>query len=146
MDIAVELVDLKLMHPQLLWDDIMAAFIAVTGDEAMESPISFQLTIQDVPGFGSGNLQLSIETEGILPAHVLKLKRTFEPSRLVELAAIAVAGIGIYHAGGHEIRNLAFRGSSADYLVDQEQLLLEIAGRSRRSDFNSAWHQRWDRL
>ena len=34
----------------------------------------------------------------------------------------------------------------ADYLVDDELHLLEVAGRSRGSDLNSAWKQRWGRL
>jgi hypothetical protein len=31
-------------------------------------------------------------------------------------------------------------------LVDDESHLLEIAGRSRRSDLESAWRQKWQRL
>jgi hypothetical protein len=72
--------------------------------------------------------------------------RTYEPFRLVELAAIAIAGLGLYHAGGHEIRDIALRGSGADYLVDEFNHPLEIAGRSRRTDFDVAWGQRWRRL
>jgi hypothetical protein len=79
-------------------------------------------------------------------AHVVRLRRTYEPSRLVELAGIAIAGLGLYHAGAHEIRDIALRGSVADYIVDEANHLLEIAGRSRRSDFSAAWQQRWQRL
>ena len=75
-----------------------------------------------------------------------QVRRTYEPSRLVELAAIAIAGLGLHHAGGHEIVDVAVRGSAADYLVDQAQQHLEIAGRSRRSDFDTAWRQKWQRL
>jgi hypothetical protein len=64
----------------------------------------------------------------------------------VELAAIAIAGLALFAAGGHQIRDIALRGSSADYLVDAESYLLEVAGRSRRSDLDAAWQTRWRRL
>jgi hypothetical protein len=44
-----------------------------------------------------------------------------------QLSAIAIAGFALYHGGGHEIRDIAVRGSTADYLVDEENHLLEIA-------------------
>ena len=75
-----------------------------------------------------------------------QLQRTYEAPRLVELAAIAIAGLGLYYGGGHEMRDVALRGSGADYLVDEAHHLLEVAGRSRRSDFGAAWQQRWQRL
>jgi hypothetical protein len=78
--------------------------------------------------------------------HVSRLRRTYEASRIVELAAIAIAGLGLYHGGGHEIRDVALRGSAADYLVDETNHVMEVAGRSRRSDLNAAWNARWQRL
>jgi hypothetical protein len=42
--------------------------------------------------------------------------------------------------------DVAVRGSGADSLVDAGRYLLEIAGRSRRSDFEAAWQQRLQRL
>jgi hypothetical protein len=51
--------------------------------------------------------------------HVHRLQRTYEVSRLVELAAIAIAGLGLYYGGGHEMRDVALRGSGADYLVNE---------------------------
>ena len=75
-----------------------------------------------------------------------KVRRTYESHRLIELAAIAIAGLGLFAAGGHQIRDVALRGSSADYLVDEENYLLEVSGRSRRSDFQAAWDARWNRL
>jgi hypothetical protein len=42
--------------------------------------------------------------------------------------------------------DIALRGTSADYLVDAASHHLEIAGRTRRSDFGTAWEQRRDRL
>jgi hypothetical protein len=62
------------------------------------------------------------------------------------LAAIAITALALYHGGGHEIVDLAIRGSGADYLVDYNRQLLEIAGRSRRSDAEAAWQERLDRL
>jgi hypothetical protein len=62
------------------------------------------------------------------------------------LAAIAIAGLGLYYGGRHEIRDVALRGSAADYLVDDANHFLEVAGRSRRSDLAIAWQQRWHRL
>jgi hypothetical protein len=146
MDISVRLIDLAMMHPRLLWADIGAAALAVLDDAGAQAPFPFQLAIRDVPGFGSGTLRMAIGPDEIPPAHVARLRRTHDPSRLVELAGIAIAGLGLYHAGGHEIRDVALRGSAADYLVDEANHLLEIAGRSRRSDFGAAWQQRWRRL
>jgi hypothetical protein len=74
------------------------------------------------------------------------VRRTYELSRRVELAAIALTGLALYHGGGHEIVDVAVRGSGADYLVDPAQHLLEIAGRSRQADFEVAWQQRLQRL
>jgi hypothetical protein len=65
---------------------------------------------------------------------------------LVELAAIAIAGLGLYYGGGHAMQDIALRGSGADYLIDESNHLLEVAGRSRRRDVGVAWQQRWQRL
>src|SRR4029077_12255406 len=83
---------------------------------------------------------------GVSADHVARLLRTYELSRLIELAGIGIAGLGLYGAGRHEIRDVALRGSAADYIVDEANHLLEVAGRSRRSDFATAWEQRWRRL
>jgi hypothetical protein len=146
MDVSVRLTDLTVMHPRLLWDEISAALLAVLNDGATQGPFPFELAVQDVPGFGGGVLRMALSDHGIPATHVARLRRTHEPGRLVELAGIAIAGVGLYHAGGHEIRDVALRGSAADYLVDEANHLLEIAGRSRRSDFGAAWQQRWQRL
>jgi hypothetical protein len=54
---------------------------------------------------------------------------------------------GVLHvAGGHEIVDVALRGSSADYLLGESGWTLEIAGRSRRNDFSTAWEQKMQRL
>jgi hypothetical protein len=93
MDIAVHLLDLTAMHPRLLWADIVAATVAVLSETHPHSPFPFVLIVQDLPGFGSAELQLAIDPFGIAPDHVNRLRRTYPSSRLVELAAIAIAGL-----------------------------------------------------
>ena len=91
-------------------------------------------------------LSLAIESGPIRKAELNRVRQTYEPARLIEFAAIAIAGLAMYHAGGHQIVNVAWRGSGADYLVDQEKYPLEIAGRSRLNDLESAWKEKWGRL
>lgn len=146
MDVAVRLVELSAMHPRLLWDTIVTATVAVFAELQNAPPFQFTLAVQDVPGFGSEDVQFVLDAAGVPDDLVTRVRRTYEPSRLVELAAIAIAGLGLHYAGGHEIMDLAVRGSAADYLVDQSQHHLEIAGRSRRQDFEGAWQQKWQRL
>ena len=134
------------MHPCLVWGDIAAATVAVVDDRGFPWPCRFPLHIENVPDFGSGTLVLEISRAGIPGEHVRKIRHTLEPHRLVELAAVAIAGLGLFAAGGRQIRDVALRGTSADYLVDGDNYLLEVAGRSRRSDFESAWEVRWSRL
>lgn len=137
--------DLTLCHPDLQWDDIAPAAAAVLSERRDDRVIGFSLDTMNLPLFTGSRLQLQIEltTPDIV---IERIRRTFESSRLIELAAIAVTGLAIYHAGGHELRDVAYRGSSADYLVDDSHTLLEIAGRSRRSDLEAAWQMRHQRL
>ncbi len=111
--------------PELEWREIAAATVEDCG---LEAPFQFQLDLIDVPGFGSESLRLLIDRRGIPAKHVARVRRTYEPSRRVESAAIALAGLGLYHGGGHEIVDVVLRGSGADYLVDASQHLLEVAG------------------
>lgn len=145
MSIVARLSDLAVMHPRLLWDDIGAAAAAILGARG-RPPYLIEIAVRDVPGFAANSLRLAIDSADVDAAQVRAVQRTYEPSRLVELAGIAIAGLALYYAGGHEIRDVALRGSTADYLVDDGHYLLEIAGRSRRSDLNPAWQQRWKRL
>jgi hypothetical protein len=145
MDVTVRLTDLTKMHAQLLWDEFVTATVAVLSQQHT-SPFRFELRVTDVPGFDDDTLVLTIRPPSLTAKVLEQLQRTYEPARLIESAAIALAGLGLYHAGRHEIRNVAFRGSGADYLVDDDEHLLEIAGRSRSSDLQAAWDQRWDRL
>ena len=115
-------------------------------DERGSASFQFTLEVQDVLSYGSGQVDLQIVKGGVASRHIDKVKRTYEAHRLIELAAIAVAGLGLFAAGGHQIWDVALRGSSADYLVDEENYLQEVSGRSRRSDFQIAWDSRWNRL
>lgn len=100
------------------------------------------LTIDGVPGFESDRLELSMDPTGVSAVTVEQARRTFELSRQVEFAAIAVAGLGLHVAGGHEMIDVTPRGSGADGLEDAARHFLEIARRSRRRDLETAWTQK----
>lgn len=144
--VRLRLSDLPDMHPCLLWDDILAAAAAVMTRRESEDAYRLSLQMEDVPGWGSSAIDLEILLTGVEQANVAKVQRTYEANRLVELAAIAMAGLALFHAGGHQIRDVSLRGSAADYLVDLDGHVLEVAGRSRRRDFDAAWTERWQRL
>ena len=146
MNVSAHLDDLTIMHPQLLWDDFRAATVAVLVDNGAKPPFEFELAVQEVPGFADNTLWMTIDAKTYAEPYLTRLRRTYEPARLVEFAAIAIAGLGLYYARGHLIHDLALRGSGADYLVDEGSSLLEVAGRSRRRDFQSAWQQKWQKL
>jgi hypothetical protein len=146
MDVALPLVDLAAMHPLLLWDTLIPATAAVFADTHAGPPGAFALTVTDVPGFGSGELRRLVDPSGVSEDRSRRVRRTYEPSRLIELAAITIAAAGLHCTGGHEILDVAVRGSAADYLVDEARHHLEIAGRSRRLDFAAAWQHKWQRL
>jgi hypothetical protein len=146
MAVAVQLVGLSWMHPLLLWEPIIPATVAVFRQRGMEPPFGFLLAVEDVPGFGTDALELVIDPIGVSVDVVERLQRTFEPSRQIEMAAIAVAAIGLHVAGAHQLIDVSPRGSAADYLVDAARHHLEIAGRSRRRDLDAAWEQKQPRL
>lgn len=146
MKVSVNLGELPLAHPHLLWRDIRLAAIAVLAENGKKSPFRFDLVVREVAGFDDDLLQMAVESGRTRNADLARLRRTYEPARLVEFAAIAIAGLGLYYAGGHQIQDLAWRGSGADYLVDGERHPLEIAGRSRREDLQIAWQAKWRRL
>jgi hypothetical protein len=62
------------------------------------------------------------------------------------MSAIAVAGIAVSQVLWRQIVDIALRGTGADYLIGLEMELLEVAGRSHKADFSSAWNERVDRL
>jgi hypothetical protein len=146
MEVASHLVELSTVHPRLLWDDIVAAAVAVLEQNTAPPPFRLELTIEDLPTYDDETLLLTILPDGVSPAHVTRLRRTYETSRLVEMAAIAVAGLAIFHAAHLEIRDIALHGSRADYLVGKGGHLLEVGGRSRRGDFGTAWREKWEHL
>jgi hypothetical protein len=146
MDVSTRLLDLPTMHLELLWESILAATVAVLEQSGAEQPFALALTVEDVPGFGSDECRLLMDASGVSAKHTAQIRRTYEPARLVELAAIAIAGLALHHAGGHEIVDVAVRGSAADYLVDEARHHLEIGGSSRRKDFDAAWRQKWQSL
>lgn len=96
MDVPVRLSDLGAMHPRLLWDEIAAATAAVLGLSPRGSPSLLIVELRDVPGFGSERLTLAIDAAGIVGSHIARVRRTYEPPRLVELAAVAVAAMALY--------------------------------------------------
>jgi len=144
--VRLKLTALPEMHPCLLWNDILAAAVAVLEQDAASRSYPLSLQIQEIPGYGSSEVQLEITVAGVPRGDVAKARRTYESHRLVELAAIAVAGLALFCAGGHQIRDVSLRGTSADYLIDDQRYLLEVAGRSRKSDASAAWNERWRRL
>jgi hypothetical protein len=147
MAVAIQLVELPGLHSRLYWEPIIVASAAVFSRAAGAEPShNFSLSVEGVYGFGTEIIEIEIGTEDVRPDDVDRLRRTLEPSRQVELAAIAIAGIGLHLAGGHQMVDLAAHGSGADYLVDASRIPLEIAGRSRRRDLDQAWEQKEQRL
>ena len=146
MEVSCRLVDLLELHPRLLWDTVILATHAVLLDRFQDRTHQINLDVRNVPGFGSSEMILSIDIAGIDVGRLARLRRTYETTRQVELASIAIAGLALHHAGNHEIRDIGIRGSAADYLVGEEGYLLEIGGRTRRTDFAVAWAQKWDVL
>ena len=127
MEARCRLADLFELHPRLLWDTAILATQAALLDRFHDRPPRIDLDIRNVPGFGSGEMVLSIGNAGIDNGRLARFRRTYEPTRQVELASIAIAGLALHHAGSHEIRELRSR-QRADYLVGDEGYLLEVAG------------------
>ena len=145
-EVHCRLLDLPILHPRLLWETIILAGASVLEGVDRRAPYTFLILAEDIPGFGSEELILTIDPSGYDEESIVRLRRTFELARQVELAAIAVAALALALSGGHEIIDVALRGSAADYLVGDPPSRLEIAGRSRRTDLESAWQQKWNRL
>ena len=146
MEIRARVTDLPALHPRLQWSDIVPAAAAVLYDRTKAPRVVFRFETINLPLFSGEWLGLVLDFDDVARETVERIRRTYEPPRLIELTAIAIAGLAIHHAGGHEIRDLAARGSMSDYVIDETRDLLEVAGRSRRSDLESAWRVRYDRL
>jgi len=142
----LRLSDLNAMHPRLVWDHIGCAAAATLVGSTRSAPIRLQVEYTDLPRSGSGSAELIIDITDYSDGMLEAIRRTYEQPRLVELGAIAIAGLLLNALGGHEIMDVTSRGSGADYLVDDLTFRLEIAGRSNRSDFHPAWRVRYQRL
>jgi hypothetical protein len=135
---------LEVYHPSLLWDHIAAATAANCAVTPNPHPITIQAT--NVPRFGSADVSISVNATGVAESAVRRIRKTVDSARLVEFAAVGIAALALHYLGNHEIIDVTARGSGADYLVDEDRNLLEVAGRSRRSDLPAAWNERLTRL
>jgi hypothetical protein len=145
VDVDVQLTDLQTMHPRLEWGEMLSAAAIVLGNQR-SPPFLFPVEIVDVPGCDLSELRLRIGMEGIDAKHLARLRRSYEPPRFVETAAVALAGLALYHAGEHELMSVVNEGAVGDFFVDERHDIIEIAGRSRRRDFEYAFKQRQRRL
>lgn len=147
MRVEADITELSMMHPRLLWTHVGGALVAVLAPESSTHATTvFDLTTRNIPNYDDAQLQIVLKMDAVSGSRVDALRRTYEAPRLVELAAIAVTGLALYYAGGHEIRDVALRGTAADYLVDESNDLLEVAGRSRKNDLEPVWQRKWQRL
>ena len=114
-EVHCRLLDLPILHPRLLWETIILAGASVLEGIDRRAPYRFLILAEDIPGFGSEELILTIDPSGYDEESIVRLRRTFELARQVELAAIAVAALALALSKGHEIVDVALRGSAADY-------------------------------
>lgn len=143
MEIVAKINDLPLFHPELLWLPFQLALGTV-----MERSVGWETVIPievDVSFASFESMELVLDGEGLARMDLRKIQKSYEPHRLVEMAAIGLAALALYYACGYRINDIGPYGSGADYLVEEEYSL-EVAGRSRRVDFNSAWREKWNFL
>lgn len=143
MEITTPLTELSAIHPNLVWSQLIAACAAVLGPTRERTSHRLEVGLGGISSFDDDKIILQIQTTRIDPGEVLGVARTFEPSRLVEMAAIVVAALVLFHVAHLEIRDVALRGSRADYLVGERGYLLEVGGRSRQQDLAAAWRDKW---
>jgi hypothetical protein len=144
MQIRCHITDLFRRHPELRWNEAAIALAAVASRRNVFSEIVFSIEIAR----GASDLtsiDLTVELTKVSSSAVAAAKRTYDTSRLVEMAAVAIAGLTAYYGLGSELVEVSRRGSGADYLVSDGRLL-EVAGRSRRRDLDSAWRSKIARL
>lgn len=146
MKVSANLTDLPKLHSRLHWSSIIAATVAVLKPLSTENSVDIRIEVENCPTYDDSELSIEIDLSKSPKGEVAKVKRTHEPARLVEMAAIAIGALVVYHIGRHTIYRAAISGSRADYLLDQGKFLLEISGRSRKSDFEPAWKGRRNRL
>src|SRR5436305_15154852 len=92
MEVVSHLMELATVHPHLEWDNLVAAAVAILEQEQAQPPFRLELAVEHLPTFDDETLSLTILPEGVSPAPVARLRRTYEMSRLVEGGALAVAG------------------------------------------------------
>lgn len=138
--------DVSDYHPRLLWDDAIAAAVSVAQRFASAPIVRYAIDTEGLAAVRDNQLLLDLDLRPFSAARIARLERTYEPARIVELAAIAIAGVALYHGGRHEIVDVTMRGSGADYRVDHSGVVLEVTGRTRRRDVNAAWESKRQRL
>jgi uncharacterized protein YbbK (DUF523 family) len=94
MEVPVSLSDIPEWHPRLLWDSLLAATAAVLEETQDQPQPRFPLKVVNVPRFDGGDLTLVVNVADVTAAQVTRIRKTFEPARLVELAAITLAAGG----------------------------------------------------
>jgi hypothetical protein len=65
MEVACRLVDLSEMHPGLLWESIVLAAAAILQERFDSVHYRLTLDVRNVPGFGTDELILNIDPDGI---------------------------------------------------------------------------------
>jgi hypothetical protein len=76
--VRLRLTALPEMHPCLLWNDILAAATAVLEEDVASRSYPVLLRIDEVPGYGSGEVRLEIIPAGVSRGDVAKVRRTYE--------------------------------------------------------------------
>ena len=61
----LRLIDLPDMHPCLLWDDIIAATVAVLDERGFSAPFRFSMDVQDLPGYDNVVIDFQILKSGV---------------------------------------------------------------------------------
>jgi hypothetical protein len=79
MQARCRLVDLPELHPRLPWDTAILATHALLLDRFQDRPHRISLDVRNAPGFGSGEMVLSIDNTGIDDGRFARLRRTYEP-------------------------------------------------------------------
>ena len=88
--------ELPQMHPNLLWEDIIAAAASVVPIPQREETCEFSVHVDSSISGLCGELSLLVQTRGVSARAISRVGQTYERARLVELSAIAVAGLAMY--------------------------------------------------
>ena len=77
-EVQCRLQDLPILHPRLLWETIILAGASVLEGVDRRAPYTFLILAEDIPGFGSEELILTIDPSGYHEESIIRLRRTFE--------------------------------------------------------------------